>query len=179
MTALRFDRIRIQALLQSAGDRLAGEWLIIGGAAAAAWFSPSRTTEDIDLISLAGTQEARLALMELAAEAAVPIEAVNSAADFFLKRIAGWRDQLVELMRGASAVIYRPSATLFLLLKLERLSEADLDDCLLMISHCAQTGEAVDTTRVVSRLDSLPNTDDLPLAGRRAQLRDTLVGLAG
>jgi hypothetical protein len=111
MKPLRFDRSRIQALLQTAGDRLAGEWLVVGGAAAAAWFSPSRTTEDIDLISLAGTQEARLALMELAADAAIPIEAVNSAADFFVKRIAGWRDQLVELMRGSSAVIYRPSAT--------------------------------------------------------------------
>lgn len=179
MKPLRFDRIRIQALLQTAGDRLAGEWLVIGGAAAAAWFSPSRTTEDIDLISLAGTQEARFALMELAADASIPIEAVNSAADFFVRRIAGWRDQLVELMRGTSAVIYRPSATLFLLLKLERLSEADLDDCLMMIAHCAQTGESVDVARVVARLDSLPSTDDLLLARRREAFRDALVGPAG
>jgi hypothetical protein len=179
MKPLRFDRIRIQALLQIAGDRLAGEWLVIGGAAAAAWFSPSRTTEDIDLISLAGTQEARLALMELAADASIPIEAVNSAADFFVRRIAGWRDQLVELMRGGSAVIYRPSATLFLLLKLERLSEADLDDCLTMIEHCARTGESIDVARVVARLDSLPNTDDLPLVRRRGQLRAALVGPSG
>jgi hypothetical protein len=179
MKPLRFDRIRIQALLQTAGDRLAGEWLIVGGAAAAAWFAPSRTTEDIDLINLAGTQEARLALMELAADASIPIEAVNSAADFFVRRIAGWRDQLVELMRGTSAVIYRPSATLFLLLKLERLSEADLDDCLTMITHCARTSEAIDVARVVARLDALPNTDDLPLARRRVQLRDALAGPPG
>jgi hypothetical protein len=114
--------------------------------------------------------------MELAADASIPIEAVNSAADFFVRRIVGWRDQLVELMRGASAVIYRPSATLFLLLKLERLSEADLDDCLTMISHCARTGESIDVARVIARLDSLPNTDDLPLARRRGQLRDAFVG---
>lgn len=56
MKPLRFDRIWIQALLQTAGDRLAGEWLVIGRAAAAAWFAPSRTTEDIDLINLAGTK---------------------------------------------------------------------------------------------------------------------------
>jgi hypothetical protein len=176
MKPLRFDRSRIQALLQTAGERLAGEWLVIGGAAAAAWFSPSRTTEDIDLISLAGTQEARLALMELAADASIPIEAVNSAADFFVRRIAGWRDQLVELIRGSSAVIYRPSATLFLLLKLERLSEADLDDCLMMILHCAQTGESFEVERVVARLDALPSKDDLQLSQRRARLRDALVG---
>jgi hypothetical protein len=46
---LRFDRSRIQALLELAGEQLTGEWLLIGGAAAAAWFSPVRTTEDIDL----------------------------------------------------------------------------------------------------------------------------------
>jgi hypothetical protein len=52
---LRFDRARIQALLELAGERLTGEWLLIGGAAAAAWFAPVRTTEDIDLIGLGGS----------------------------------------------------------------------------------------------------------------------------
>lgn len=174
MKPLRFDRSRIQALLQTAGDRLEGEWLLIGGAAAAAWFAPSRTTEDIDLISLAGTQEARLSLMELAADCSVPIEAVNSAADFFVRRVDGWRDHLVELMRGSTAIIYRPSATLFLLLKLERLSEADLGDCLTMIAHCAKTGEPIDIDRIRARLDGLAGTDDLQLAERRTRLRDAL-----
>ena len=174
MKPLRFDRSRIQALLQAAGDRLGGEWLLVGGAAAAAWFSPSRTTEDIDLISLAGTQEARLSLMELAADRSLPIEAVNSAADFFVRRIAGWRDHLVELMRGSRAIIYRPDATLFLLLKLERLSEADLGDCLAMIAHCAGTGEPIDVDRVRARLDGLAATDDLQLAERRTRLHDAL-----
>jgi hypothetical protein len=174
MKPLRFDRSRIQALLKAAGDRLGGEWLLIGGAAAAAWFSPSRTTEDIDLISLTGTQEARLALMELAADSSLPIEAVNSAADFFVRRIDGWRDHLVELMRGSTAVIYRPSATLFLLLKLERLSEADLGDCLAMISYCVETGESIDVARVRGRIDVLASTDDLELAERRAALRAAL-----
>ena len=177
MKPLRFDRSRIQALLQKAGDRLDGEWLLIGGAAAAAWFSPSRTTEDIDLISLAGTQEARLALMELAADSSLPIEAVNSAADFFVRRIEGWRDHLVELMRGKTAIIYRPSATLFLLLKLERLSAEDLGDCLAVISHCATTGEPIATERVRTRLDALAVTSDPDLAERRARLRDTLAEL--
>src|SRR5712691_4763012 len=110
--------------------------------------------------------------MELAVNCLVPIEAVNSAADFFVRRIDGWRDQLVELMRGSSAIIYRPSATLFLLLKLERMSEADLGDCLAMISHCAETGESIDVDRVRARLDALGIGDDLDLAERRARLRE-------
>ncbi len=70
MGSARFDRDRIRALLESAGNKLTGEWLLIGGAAAAAWFSPARTTEDIDLVGLGGTQDERFALMQLAAEAA-------------------------------------------------------------------------------------------------------------
>jgi hypothetical protein len=112
--------------------------------------------------------------MELAADRSLPIEAVNSAADFFVRRIDDWRDHLVELLRGSTATIYRPSATLFLLLKLERLSEADLDDCLAMMSHCAGTGESIDVGRVRARLDTLANTDDHDLAQRRMRLRDAL-----
>lgn len=64
----------------------------------AAWFSPLRTTEDLDLIGLGGSQTERFDLMQLAADAAIPIEAVNSAADFYVRRIPDWRDQLVELL---------------------------------------------------------------------------------
>src|SRR5258707_8577201 len=101
MAPIRFDRARVEAFLALAAERVDGEWLLIGGAAAAAWFAPGRTTEDLDLIGLGGTQAERFALMELAAEAGIPIEAVNSAADFFVRRIPGWRDELVVLVRGS------------------------------------------------------------------------------
>lgn len=169
-----FDRARIEGLLRLAGERLDGEWLLIGGAAAAAWFSPARTTEDLDLIGFAGTQAERFALMELAVEAGIPIEAVNSAADFFVRRIPDWRAQLVELHRGPRATIFRPTATLFLLLKIARLTETDLADCVGLLDHCG-TSEPVDRARVVAALDVLPVTEDLALAARRADLRALLV----
>jgi hypothetical protein len=167
MAPLRFDRVRIEAFLELAADRLEGEWLLIGGGAAAAWFAAGRTTEDLDLIGLRGTQDERFALMELAAEAAIPIEAVNSAADFFVRRIAGWRDELVVLRRGARATIYRPSATLFLVLKLGRLSAVDLDDCLALIAHAAEAGESIAGERVDAALRALPPTTDPALVARR------------
>lgn len=176
MVPLRFDRDRIAAFLELAGARLTGDWLLIGGAAAAAWFAVERTTEDVDLIGLGGTAAERLALMDLAATAGLPIEAVNSAADFFVRRIDGWRDELVVLVPGAHATIYRPSATLFLLLKIGRLSAVDLDDCLRLLAHCAAGDEPVDATRVVAALDGLPVTDDAALGSRRATLRAALVG---
>lgn len=111
--------------------------------------------------------------MELAAEAGLPVEAVNSAADFFVRKIADWRTQLVPFVRRR-ATIYRPNATLFLLLKLERLSAVDLEDCLGLLAHCRATGELVDAERVRARLDALPATDDVALRDRRARLRDAL-----
>ena len=164
---LRFDRARIEAFLARAVERLEGEWLLVGGAAAAAWFSPSRTSEDIDLVALAGSNAQRLALMNLAAELAIPIEAVNSAADFFLAKIEGWRHELVVLARGPQATIYRPNATLFFLLKVRRLSAVDLEDCLGLIA----TGDRPDSERVKAAIDALPETLDEALRERRAALR--------
>ncbi len=170
MALQRFDRARIQALLELAGERLVGDWLLIGGGAAAAWFAPSRTTEDVDLIGLAGTQDERFALMQLAVEASIPVEAVNSAADFFVRKIVGWRDELVLLHRGPAATIHRPSATLFLLLKINRLSEIDLDDCLALDAHCRDRAEPVDRDRVLGALGALPASEDAELSNRRRSL---------
>ena len=170
MVPLRFDRSRIVALLELAGERLDGEWLLIGGGAAAAWFAPGRTTEDLDLIGLGGTQAERFALMELAATAGIPIEAVNSAADFFVRRIEGWRDLMLELHRGPRATIYRPTATLFLLLKIGRLTAVDLDDCLALLKHVEGSNEVVDHGRVREQLRALPTSADAALELRRATL---------
>ncbi len=173
MAPLRFDRARIQDLLELAADRLDGEWLVAGGSAAAVWFATDRTTEDVDMIGLAGTQAERFALMELAAEAGLPIEAVNSAADFFVRKIPDWRDQLVPLVQRR-ATIYRPTATLFLLLKIERLTAIDLGDCLALLEHCGTSsvtsGELVDRDRVRTRIAKLPVSGDADLTARRAAL---------
>lgn len=170
MAPLLFDKARIDALLAAAAARLDGEWLLIGGAAAATWFFVGRTTEDVDLVGLAGTPAERLALMDLASDAGLPIEAVNSAGDFFVRKIDGWRDELVPLLRGLKATIYRPSATLFLLLKIERLSAVDLDDCVALLGHCSATREPVDLARVDARLAALPASSDAAQQARRDSL---------
>ncbi len=175
MAPLRFDRTRIESFVALALQRLHGEWILIGGGAAAAWFSPHRTTEDIDMIGLGETGTERIALMELAVEAGLPIEAVNSAADFFLRRIPGWRDELVVLAESAQATVYRPSATLFLLLKLGRLSATDLEDCVALLAHKAPT-DPVDRPRVRAALAGLAVVDDVSLANRRLALASSLDG---
>ena len=63
MARLEPDRAAIANLLDRASARLDGEYLLVGGAAAAMWFAEARTTEDIDLVGLAGTADERYALM--------------------------------------------------------------------------------------------------------------------
>jgi hypothetical protein len=84
----------------------------------------------------------------------------------------------VPLHRGTSAIVYRPSATLFILLKLERLTAVDLDDCLALMEHCETSGEAIDRARIGARIDALPPTGDAPLGERRARLRAALDGVS-
>lgn len=169
-----FNRTRIDELLDRAADSLTGEWLVVGGAAAAVWFLPSRTTEDIDIIGLGGTNDERFALMTLAEENNVPIEAVNSAADFFLRRVPGWRDLLVPLRGSEATTIFRPNATLFLLLKIGRLSAVDLDDCVSLLNHLAAPSDELDVQRVLEAVRALPAASEPDLTARRERLAAAL-----
>ena len=168
----QLDRDAVRALIEAAGRSLAGGWLLVGGAAAALWFNGSRRTEDIDLVALRGSTEDRIALMDLAVACGLSAETVNSAADYFVRRIPGWRDELEVLHAGSSATIYRPSPTLFLLLKVGRLTEKDLQDCVELIAF-VHSG-TVDVVRVRAALASLPPTLDSALAARRAAVGQAL-----
>lgn len=169
-----FDTPRIEALLAALCERAQGEWLLIGGALVALWLSPRRTTGDIDLIGLKGTAEERHLLLQLTSDLGLPIESVNSAADFFVHRIAGWRDQLAPYRQGTKGTVYRPTPTLFLLLKIGRLSEQDLDDCRKLIERAHRDSLPIDSARVRAALAALPPALDPALADRRALLLGAL-----
>ena len=171
-----FAKDRIQRLVEAAGEQLTGDWVLVGGALAALWFSPERVTEDIDLIALAERPDRRYELMDFALAQGLPLETVNSAADFFLRRVPGWTEELELLHAGPRARIFRPTATLFLLLKIGRMSEADLGDCLGLLELAELTGLALDRTRVLVQLASLPAPESGPAAARRARLRGALGG---
>lgn len=168
------DRARIEAFVDAAGERLDGDWLLVGGAFVALRFESRRITEDIDIIGMRGTQEERWALMDLALALGLPVEAVNSAADFFVFRIDGWRDMTEVLHRGSRATIHGPDPTLFLLLKVGRLSERDLADCLGALAHARAAAQPVDVARVIAALDAAKDVADPDLVRRREQLRRTL-----
>jgi len=172
---LELDRARIEGVLAAFAERLEGDWLLVGGALAALWLLPRRVTEDIDLVGLTGTPEERLRVMELAEAVGLPVEAVNSAADFFVHRIEGWREEIEVFRSGPKARIYRPTPTLFLLLKIGRLSAQDLTDGLAMIEKAEVEGLHLDRERVLAALSALPASHDSALKDRRHMLRRALI----
>jgi hypothetical protein len=172
------DRQKIERLLATMVERLEGDWLLVGGALVALWLEARRVTEDIDLVSFAGSREQRLELMELAAEAGLSIEAVNSAADFFVRRIPGWQQEIAPFRSGTRTRIYRPTPTLFLLLKIGRLTDQDLSDCQALLSRARADALALDAARVLTAMEALPPSSDPATLGRRAVLRQALEGWA-
>lgn len=171
------DRAAIDGFLEAAANELEGEWVVLGGSAAAVWFLPARVTEDIDIVGLGGTREERAALMDLADARGLSVESVNSAADYFLRKVEGWRDEL-EILRQAKATIYRPTPTLFVLLKIGRLTESDLGDCLALVEACKENAWTLERARILTALAKLPVTSDTALATRREDLRARL-GVSG
>jgi hypothetical protein len=163
--AVQLDRSKIAQLLALAGEQLAGDWVLLGAAATTLWFAPHRTTDDFELVSLAGADADRLALFAFANGAGLAPEAVD-ADDFHLRRIDGWQRALVELHRGSRAAIFRPNGTLFVLLALHRLAESDVDDCISLLT----SGERVDAPRLFAAIAALPETGSAQLDARRSRL---------
>lgn len=172
---VRFHRAELERVVTAIADRLEGEWLLIGGALVALWLEDERVTEDVDVVGIGGLPGERLALLELASDLGLPIESVNSAADYFVFRIPGWRDEIEPFRRGLRSVVYRPTPTLFVQLKLGRLSPRDLDDCRLAVARARAEGLRLDSARLCAALDARPGTDDAELAARRDSLRRLLL----
>ncbi|MBN2498799.1 MAG: hypothetical protein JXR96_29680 [Deltaproteobacteria bacterium] len=165
------DSELLTEFLKLAGERLEGDWVLLGGTVLPALGIGDRVTLDIDIAGPpGGGQEQLLAVMEIAEDLGLPAEAVNPAAAFFLQRIRGWQKHLVLLHRGAGARIHRPDATLFLLLKLRRLSEADLSDCLAMLRFARREGERLDRARVRRALSSEAEKVHSPGWHQRAEI---------
>ncbi len=172
--APELDRARIAGIVQAIADQLPGDWLLIGGALVSLWIEPRRVTEDIDVVGFEGTGADRLALLGLATDLGLPVEALNSAADFFVHRIDDWRDQVEPFRVGAKGRIFRPTPTLFLHLKVGRLSEQDLADCQALVLAASAHSWPIDQARVLAVLDALSATADPALLERRARLRQII-----
>lgn len=121
----------LQKFLRLAGDRLSGNWVILGGTVLLLKGLNYRVTNDIDLSGpKTATQEQLIILFGIAQELGLPVESINQAGSFFLHKIKNWKNHVIKVHSGKKATFFCPTAFLFIRLKMQRLSETDLSDCL-------------------------------------------------
>ncbi len=135
----------LDQFFEIASEKLAGEWILVGGSVLPYLGRSIRSTVDIDLATkLLRAGEYQLELMEIAESLSLPVEAVNTAAEFFIRKIPGFESQLVQLYSKGDFCVYRPNVNLFIQLKLPRLSESDLEDTLEFLKFAGEIKEYID-----------------------------------
>jgi hypothetical protein len=150
------DRKTLKKFISTAGDRLKGNWVLVGGTLLHALEEDYRSTTDIDVVGIdAPDQGETLKLMEIAGELDLPVDSINQAAAFFLLKIPHFKDHLIPLHRGKKAVIFRPDVELYIRLKAARMKETDLDDCLAYLKGAKTRNEKVDLVQIEKLLISL------------------------
>lgn len=134
----------LDQFFELASEKLSGEWILLGGSVLPYLGRPIRATVDIDLatISLRGGEQ-QLELMEIAESLSLPIEAVNTAAEFFVRKIPWFKNNLVHMYSKGDFCVYRPNVNLFIQLKLPRLSESDLEDMLEFLKFAGEIEEPI------------------------------------
>ena len=173
MTGLNESLLR--RFLELAGERLQGNWVVIGGCVLPIRGIEHRVTVDIDIAGpdSAGMDQT-LALLGIAEDLGLPVEAINQAGTLFLRRIPEWDRHLIEVHRGPRAVLHVPDATLFLLLKVARLTESDLGDCTALLRLARKRREPFDAERVGRAIQEALQAETAP--GRRQRL-ESLLGI--
>ncbi|MBI3018818.1 MAG: hypothetical protein HYY61_02890 [Deltaproteobacteria bacterium] len=146
----------LEKFIHLLANKVDGKWIIIGGSVLPLLEASFRHTQDIDIVGpSSSTQKDTLTLMEIAQSLGLPIEAINQAASFFLYKIPNWEKELVLIHKSPKASIFRPSATLYILLKLKRLSETDFEDCMKMIEYAKIHKESIDKKRIQKIIHTL------------------------
>ena len=164
--------------LKRAGERLEGEWLLVGGTLLPAVGIDVRSTVDIDFLGLGKNEGGHaLELMEIAESLGLSVETVNQAASFFLKKAGYDRSDLIVLFKGSAATIFRPSLLLYFKLKLARFTETDQVDCEHYCKFCRQVGDPFEKSKLTEVLTSAEAGTDVSAEKRNRirELRETIL----
>jgi hypothetical protein len=131
---------------------LSGEWVVLGGSVLHLLNIDERVTIDIDLAKKSGATDETLTLMNISEKLNLPITSINQAASFFLYKIPNWEKQLVLIAQSKICKLYRPNATLYIILKIQRMSESDLQDCIQMINFSKIEKESIEKLKILKEI---------------------------
>jgi len=126
------EAAKVEALLEDICQNVGGEWLLLGGSLVQLEYDGGRATDDIDLLSLGHPELSETRTQDELFKAAIRLgmdaESVNSAARFFLDETPGWQTEIQAWKKGVKGAVYKPTLTLFIILKLKRGTDIDLRD---------------------------------------------------
>lgn len=149
------DSKLLKEFLKMAGSKLEGNWLLVGGTLLPAVGLQVRTTVDIDFVGLGKKESAQsLELMELAESLGLSVETINQAAKYFVEKVGYEKEDLIPLVSGKKATIFRPSISLYWKLKVGRLSETDLIDCQHYLGYCRGQNDKIDEGNLLKILNN-------------------------
>lgn len=164
----------LEQFLEIATEKLPGKWLVFGGTVLPLLGARFRATLDIDLASLDGDASISdlMKMMEIAESLGLPPETINQAGSYFIQKLGVTEEHCTLLHKGSAGSVYRPNATTYLLLKIPRMSESDLEDCLAWIRFCESVGERVDAEAVRDAIQKeIRAIRQGEMGGRRDRLR--------
>jgi len=150
------DSKLLNKFLGHCGDSLEGDWLLLGGTLLPAVGLNIRSTVDIDIVHLESKESKNqtLALMDIAEKLGLGVESVNQAAAYFLEKCGYKKEDLILFHKGRKARIFRPSVALYWKLKVNRMTESDLTDCLHYYNYCLGQKDKIQTSQLKMILES-------------------------
>lgn len=122
----------IQSFVKLAKQKLSGNWILLGGTVLHYFNKDLRVTTDIDIYrnDSKSSNADQLELMKISESLNLPVETINISAGFFLEKMKDYSKHLVLIEESKKFKLYRPDLYLFCRLKIQRLSEGDLQDCI-------------------------------------------------
>lgn len=156
----------MQKFLQAVLKKMKGDWVVVGGTVLPLMGIDHRFTVDIDIVSTnenADMQDS-IQLMEVAEALGMPVDAINQAAAYFLRKALNYRQHLILLAESNDCRVFRPDLFLYVQLKIARLSESDLTDIekYIVVSH--DRGEVNDLVKCIQLVQK-------KLAGEKRKLK--------
>lgn len=134
----------LKKFLSLASKELKGNWLLVGGTLLPAVGIDIRSTVDIDLIGLGPNERMQsLELMNIAEKLGLSIESINQAAEYFVSKKKPTKHDMIKLIVGPEATIYRPTVALYWSLKINRLTETDTLDCQHYLQYCKGQNDTI------------------------------------
>ncbi|OGQ37142.1 MAG: hypothetical protein A3F16_01690 [Deltaproteobacteria bacterium RIFCSPHIGHO2_12_FULL_43_9] len=162
------DKKTLEKFIKLIGDKLEGNWVIIGGAMLLYLGVSDRVTYDIDIIAPPESDRGQtLKLFEITEKLGLEVGTINQAAAFFLNKIKDWEKSIVLIHGGKNANVYRPNSTLYILTKLSRLSESDYGDCIAMLTYAKKNREPVEKTKIEKIINKEIQGSSLPEKEKR------------